>query len=66
MLVIIFRTGGLDLSRHDLDRDSRSRHLQQGHLDSWLRNSQQFEKGHLNSRESLDSLKNDILTRLMP
>ncbi len=43
------RLGGLDLSRHGLDRDSRSRHWQRAGLDS---------------RDFLDSLKNDISTNL--
>ena len=44
---VSFRLGGLDLSRHALDRESRSL---------------QFEKGHLDSQDFLDSLKNNILT----
>ena len=44
-----YRLGGLDLSRHGLDRDSRSRH---------------WERAGLDSRDFLDSLKNDISTNL--
>ncbi len=43
------RIGGLDLSRHGLNRDSRSR---------------QFKNGHLDCRESLNALKSQVLTVL--
>jgi hypothetical protein len=44
----VITLSGFDLSRHGLDRDSRSRHWQRAGLDS---------------RDFLDSLKNDIFDK---